>query len=159
MNRSLLYKIVNKETTEEEVLFYKPFINSRRNEIYNKIINGDVVAYDILNSSIEDVDEAGTMFLNMIDLIENNPLTWIACNERNMRIAFIIISIVRYELKDHENGIDYLNKLSPAIDIIQVGMFNDASNYILSLIPDDIITDEQLNRWSNLLLSANSLVE
>lgn len=76
---------------------------------------------------------------------------------RNIEMASVIISIVRKELLELADGTMYLAKLQTAIAFAQVGMFNDASNFVLSLIPDDNLTDEQLTRWSDLLLSANAI--
>lgn len=76
---------------------------------------------------------------------------------RNIELSSVIIAIVRKELLELTDGAMYLVKLQTAIAFAQVGMFNDASAFVLSLIPDDNLTDEQLTRWSNLLLSANAI--
>lgn len=78
---------------------------------------------------------------------------------RNTELANVIISIVRTELMNIEDGTTLLMELQPAIELATVGMFTDASNYILSLIPSGNFTDDQLNRWSDLLLSSNCVEE
>lgn len=76
---------------------------------------------------------------------------------KNIEMSSAMIAIVRTELADEPNGTEFLTKLQPAIAMTAVGMFNDASNYILSLIPDEDIAEDVLRRWSNLLLSANAI--
>lgn len=78
---------------------------------------------------------------------------------RNIEMSSIIIAIVRVELANEPNGTEYVSKLQPAIAMACVGMFNDASNYILSLIPDDDISEDMLIRWADLLLSSNSVAD
>lgn len=110
-----------------------------------------------LNVFGEEIDKDAANFEYAILTGQFRPRNDLERIYRNIQMADVIVAIVRKELLDKDNGLEYLTKLQPAIELANVGMFNDASAYILSLVPDDILTDAQLNRWSDLLLSSNSI--
>ena len=89
--------------------------------------------------------------------INNKPVDRLEQFEYNIKLADKIIAIIRCELTDSDDYAKYLNELLPVIQMTQLGMFLDAAE-ILRTMQSTVITTEQIDRWSNLLISGNGIL-
>lgn len=140
----------------DDLVFYNDKITSqKKQEILDNIKTATLI--DCFGNVISDNKRESTYieFLTMYEYYNAHILH--DQIYRNILISPIIVSIVRSELSTLPDGLMCLEKLQPAIELANVGMFSNASAYILSLVPDDMLIDEQLKRWSDLLLSANNI--
>lgn len=145
---SQLYKIDN------EVVFYRPDLNNKRTELYNKLINGEAVAYD-LNGNIMSVSDSTACLSVICDrLIGTSNVDKIYAN---IEFANVMIACVRAELLQYPQGEAMMSKLSSVVSMLQVGMFYTASQVLLTIPTDDIITSARLTKWSSMLISSDAI--
>lgn len=113
-----------------------------------------VTLLDCFGNEMKDRQNAKVEFLNMTQSHFQTTTYGGVC--RNMIVSLFVISAVRTELIEEEPA-TYLSKMSPIIGMIQLGMFSTAAASLIALEPDDVLTNEQITRWSNLLLSADAV--
>lgn len=146
---SKLYKIDN------EVVFYSPKLTAVRDSYYNDLISGNKIGYDV-NGNTLSANEAGALFMQIRDY-KQSPPTLADQIYRNMSLANVVIAVVKEELITTSAPLVYLDKLSTVIALLQTGSFDTAAVQLLAMIPDDVITDEQLQRWASYCTSADAI--
>lgn len=145
---SNLYKI------GEEIVFYSPSLNSRRTELYQGLLDGSLIGYDSLNNVMSATQAVDGLCTICDRFTGSNNLDKIYAN---ISLAPTIIAVVRNELISYPQGMALIGKLADVIPMLYVGMFNTASETILQITPDEIITIERLNKWSSMLVSADAI--
>jgi hypothetical protein len=148
MKLSRLYKV------DDNSVFYKTNLDSVRQEYYNGLRTGTMQGYatDLSPMSSEEATQA---FLLMADYFK--PLNTSEEVLRNIEVSKFLIAVVREELLNETDGEIYINKLKDVIISLQTGAFDVASGILLGMIPDDVITTERLDRWSDLCLCADAM--
>lgn len=147
---SKLYKV-------DDILFF--YNRENRDGRYDPyyVIDNAIIILDIFGNEISrdeaiiEFNKQYGMFIDDVSALSNIYF--------NIDISKYIISIVRLELLDiqyNQGCTQILEELSDIIPLIQLGMFDTASKILLTK-ESDIITEEQLIRWSNLLISSDSI--
>lgn len=144
-----LYKV------DDNIVFYSPNLTAVRDSYYDGIISGEMIAYDVYGN-VMDKYEAGAAFMKIRDYMQN-PLSLSDQIYRNMKVADFLIATVKEELISESTPLEYMSKLDTVISLIQTGSLDTAATQLLSMIPDDIITDEQITRWASYCTSADAI--
>lgn len=145
---STLYKIDN------EVVFYRPDLNNKRTELYNKLINGEAIAYDLDNNAMSISESTACLSVICDRLIGASNVDKIYAN---IELANVMIACVRSELLQYPQGESMMTKLSSVVSMLQVGMFYTASQVLLTIPTDEIITSDRLTKWSSMLISSDAI--
>jgi hypothetical protein len=145
---SRIYKI------DDEVVFYSPVLGDRRTDLFVKLTNGVSIAHDI-EGNVLSCDEAVQGLSVICDRQIGDTLAERVLS--NINLSSILIATVRSELLQYPNGEVLFGKLTSVIIMLQVGMFTTASQALLAVVPDEIITTERLQKWSNMLTVSDAL--
>lgn len=155
------------EVDEEKYIFFSSWLLSDSGNYLISCIQDDLITcYDTeaLEMTKQDAIDNINFMINF--LLKNS------CNDEtnissqvvlNIEISKYIIAIVRANMINTSlselglSGAALLNKLSGVVGAIQLGMFKEASQLLLSLEFDNYLTSERLNRYSNLVLSADAI--
>lgn len=149
MRISKLYKI------DDEVVFYKVGNNKIRNEVYNKILNEEVVCLDTDGKELSP-DIASQYWLIMCDY-NHIPSDIESSVYRNISLYPIITSIVRANMIKESNALENMTKLSNVIVSIQIGLFSEAADILSNMERDTVFTEERLTIWENMLRASNTV--
>ena len=151
MNLSRLYKVDN------NIVFYSTQLGAVRQEYHAGLLNGTMIGYATDGSAL-DSRYAANAFIYMCEYYQE-PLTLIEQIYRNMLIYPIIVSVVRSELAFIPDGTTYLNQLSEVIALLSVGMFDTASQLLNTIERNDVLTEERMTRWTDLVISSDAIKE
>lgn len=102
-----------------------------------------------------DPDESSDKFLLMCDYW--TPKSTLEEIYRNIELSPILVSMVRNELRLEAETNEYLSELSTVIGMIQVGLFNDASNLLIYMKEHSTIDPDRLDNWSKMLNSCDAV--
>ena len=133
-----------------EILFYK----SISYDDYIRLLTSTEKWY---NNKDEEIEKDKQLLSYLYDIpIKYNRQEQII---QNLETGNFIIAMIRDEIYDDDfNPLELLQKLSPLISMIQVGMYSTAIEYLTIIETDTIITDIRVLRWSNLLNSSNKII-
>lgn len=145
---SKIYKI------EDEVVFYSPTLNARRTELFSGLSVGTIKAYGAMGNEIPKDD--ALIYLSII-CDRKTGTTTVDQIYANIQLAPVVIAVVREDLLQYPGGEATFMKLAPIVSMLQVGLFFTASQAIKSVTPDEILTQERLDRWSAMLISADAI--
>ena len=136
-------------------VFYSPTLGAVRQDYFNGLTNGTMVGY-ATDGTVMNSQEAVDAFLLMCDFMSqtNGVIDEIY---RNIQVGDIIISMVRSEIVTIPNGGVYLAKLASVVGAIQTGMFDTASQLLLAITPDAVLTTERLTRWADMAITADAI--
>jgi hypothetical protein len=137
-----------------EVVFYSPNLYNRYNKICIAVEEG-AEALDVFGNIMS--KEGALASLYAMSSQRGNSLLEQAY--ANITLAPLIISIVRAQLISNSDGVSVMSKLSSATAMVQCGMFYTASLLLENMVEDEVLTRELLDRWVQMLRSADSLPE
>lgn len=140
---------------DDDSVFYSTTLGAVRQDYYNGLSNGTKIGY-MTDGSVMDADEAVEAFILMCDYMQE-PLTITEQIYRNITLVPIILAAVRTEI-DVESGYTVYAELDKLIKVMQSGGFDTAAQMLLALIPNEIITNETLTRWADMLNTANAII-
>ena len=156
-----LHTISNLFGVESEVIFYQRELYKRSNQLRQDIEAGTVTAYDIFGNPIEK-DLAVRQLLAMTDSPEDLSIPDAVYN--NMEIGKGILALWREyiivksrELGITGKGLEQLAAFHLIIDALLAGMLWEASQMVLTIPTDDLVTDFIKTRFSQACLSADRL--
>jgi len=139
---------------DDEVVFYSPTLASRGG-LYAELSNGTKIAYDQSGNALS-TDEAVKCLAIICDRqTGTNALEQIFAN---IQLWPTVVAIVREDLLQYPDGEGVFMKLAPIVGMLQVGLFYTASQTLQTFTPDEILTQERLDRWSAMLTSADAIV-
>lgn len=146
---------------DAEVVYYKRELYKRSNRLRQDIEAGTVTAYDIFGNPIEK-DLAVRQLLQMVDSPEELSIPDAVYH--NMEIGKGILALWREyiilkskELGISGKGIEQLTAFHLIIDALLSGMLWEASQMVLQIPTDALVTDYIKNRFSQACLSADRL--
>lgn len=141
---------------DDESVYYKSDLVEVRQQYYAGLVDGTMTGY-ATDGTVMDADEASQAFLLMCDYMQE-PLTTTEQIYRNITLVPTILAAVRTELVNVPDGYVYYARLDDIIKVMQSGGFDTAGDMLLAMIPDDVITTAQLERWADMLHTADAIV-
>lgn len=184
LRESLAYKLTNTSNNlvcgipaleSKVVLFnYNYFISINYTELQNAIASGILILFDHNENQIKLEDAnmiIGEVWLSIIKLKDQiatadslSPnYANLAKVSWNITHSIDIISIVRSDMLTYGltkfgiNPLTMANKLSPLISLVCVGMYNEALALIPTLERDGFLTDSRLQKYMDIISSANAI--
>lgn len=159
-NLEQVYSVKNTETQEETVVFLNRFVDldsliiqSDSGELKGFNFKGEELSAPKIGAYLRQLkSDSGTI---KSDNLESKNL-W------NIWAAPIIISTIRGKfLSDQESGIEInadliFEKFSVCLSAFGVGAFQTAAALVLTIEPDEYLTNELLTKISNLAISADA---
>lgn len=144
-----------------EIIFYKKELYKISGSLHNQILNGTVVAYDIFGNVMTPTD-AAEQLLAMVD--SPAPLNTNEAIFHNMEVGKQILSLWREyviiksaELGITGQGITQLQSFYLIECALLAGMLYEASQMVLTMAENVVITPYIKQRFSNACLSADRL--
>lgn len=145
----------------DEIVFFKKELYKTSNTIHQKLLPGEVVAYDIFGRAMT-AEDAAEQLLVMVDSPEE--LTTTEAIYHNMNVGKQILALWREYviIKSNElgitgQGIEQLQNFYLIECALLAGMLYEASQMVLSMTENDVITSNIKQRFSSACLSADRL--
>lgn len=140
----------------ENSVFYSTDLSDVSQEYYEGLVDGSMIGY-ATDGSVMEAKEAYDAFLLMCDYMQE-PLNTVEQMYRNIKVGVFIAAVIRAEITLLvDDGTQYLMQLMNAVNATQVGMLQSASQLILMIEPNEVLTTERLERWSDLALTADAV--
>lgn len=156
-----LYDISQLYDAGGEIVFFKKELYKTSNVIHQKLLSGEVIAYDIFGRVIP-VTDAAEQLLVMVDSPEE--LTTTEAIYHNMDIGKQILALWREyviikskELGITGQGMEQLQSFYLIECALLAGMLYEASQMISDMPEDDIITPYIKQRFSTACITADRL--
>ena len=144
-----------------EIIFYKKELYKTSGPLHNQILNGTVIAYDIFGNVMPPAD-AAEQLLAMVD--SPAPLNTTEAIYHNMEVGKQILSLWREyviiksaELGITGQGIAQLQNFYLLECALLAGMLYEASQMVLAMPEDSVITAFIKGRFSTACLTADRL--
>lgn len=145
----------------DEIIFYKKELYKTSGPLHNQILNGTVIAYDIFGNVMTPTD-AAEQLLSMVD--SPAVLNTTEAIYHNMEIGKQILALWREyviikstELGITGQGIEQLQNFYLVECALLAGMLYEASQMVLTMAENVVITPYIKQRFSNACLSADRL--
>lgn len=156
-----LHSISKLFSADDEIIFYKKELFKTSNQLQQGILAGDIVAYDIFGNVMTPT-EASKQLLTMVD--SPVQLSIPDAISYNMEIGMQVLALWREyiivksaELGISGKGLEQLTSFHLIIDALLAGMLWEASQMVLTIPTDDLVTDYIKTRFSQACLSADRL--
>ena len=156
-----LYNISQLSEAGEEVIFYKKELYKISGSLHQKIMSGEVVAYDIFGR-VMSANDACEQLLSMVD--RPDTLTTTEAIYHNMEIGRQILALWREYviIKSNElgitgQGIEQLQNFYLIECALLAGMLYEASQMVLTMTENVVITSYIKQRFSTACLSADRI--
>ena len=128
----------------------------------NQLESGTKKGYDLYGTQLSSYDAVKTL-----NEMSNHSIgkTMSESVRANIALSADLISIVRHDVLSVSltslglTAVGLMAKLSNAIMAIQVGMFVEAAQILLSLTPDAFLTTPRLTLYASLLTSSDALTQ
>lgn len=156
-----LHTISNLFGIDTEVVFYKRDLYKRSNQLRQGIEAGTVIAYDIFGNAIE----PGIAVRQLLAMTDSPDVLSIPdAVYHNMEIGRGILALWREyiivkskELGITGKGLEQLAAFHLIIDALLAGMLWEASQMVLTIPTDELVTEYIKTRFSQACLSADRL--
>ena len=136
-----------------EVLFYS--IKKRDcPDIYGRLLSGEITAVDTNGANLSAHDAALQW-----DRIITRDLG-ISTAEKslcNIELSSTIIAIIRAEMMELIDGMEYFSYIHEVVSLMQVGMYETGAKSLENMAPNGFLTAERLARYASMLRSADAL--
>ena len=144
-----------------EIVFFKKELYKNSNSLHRQILNGEVTPYDIFGN-VMSPDDAANQLLNMVDSPE--ILSTTEAIYYNMELGKQILALWREyviikskELGITGQGIEQLEQFYLVECALLGGMLWEASQMVLEMPENEVITSYIKNRFSQACLSADRI--
>ena len=136
-----------------EVLFYT---TKKRDcpEIYGQLLSGEVTAVDTNGISLSAQDAASQWDRIITRDLGKSTAEKALCN---IDLSNSIIAIIRAEMMELIDDMEYFSYLHGVVALMQVGMYETGVKALESMAPNGFLTAERLTRYTSMLRSADAL--